>query len=71
MPIHALATIPLIKKLHCHLGYVSQVWYAGDASAAGRIARLCEQWSRLVSHGPKFEYFANATKIWRVTCKNM
>lgn len=67
MPMYALATIPLIKKLHCCLGDVSQVWYADDASAAGRIARLREWWSQLASQGPKFGYFANATKTWLVT----
>ena len=37
MPMYALATILLIKKLHCHLADVSQVWYADDASAAGKL----------------------------------
>ena len=31
MPMYALATIPLIKKLNCYLDDVSQVWYADDA----------------------------------------
>ena len=68
--MYALATIPLIKKLHCHLGDVSQVWYADDASAAGKIDRLHE-WSmvQLASQSPKFGYiyFANATKTRLVT----
>ena len=34
MPMYTFVTIPLIKKLHCHLGDVSQVWYADDTSAA-------------------------------------
>ena len=63
MSMCALATIPLIKKLYCCLGDVSQVWYADDALAAGRITRLREWWSQLASHGPKFGYFANATKL--------
>ena len=67
MPMYALATIPLIKKLDCHLGDVSQVWYADDASAVGKIDRLCEWWSQLASQGPKFGYFASATKTWLVT----
>ena len=67
MPMYALATIPLIKKLYCHLGDVSQVWYADDTSAAGKIDRLQEWWSQLVSQGPKFGYFPNATKTWLVT----
>ena len=41
-PMYTLATIPLIKKLHHCLGDVCQLWYADDASAAGKIATLCE-----------------------------
>ena len=67
MSMYALATIPLIKKLHCRLKDVSQVWYADDASAAGRITRLREWWNELASLGPKFGYFTNATKTWLVT----
>ena len=65
--MYALATIPLVEKLHCHLGDVSQVWYADDASAVGKIDRLQEWWSQLISQGPKFSYFPNATKTWLVT----
>ena len=66
-PKYALATIPLVKKLYCHLGDVSRVWYADDASAVGKIDRLHEWWSQLVSQGPKFSYFPNAIKTWLVT----
>ena len=65
MPMYALAAIPLVKKLYCHLGDVSQVWYADDTSAVGKIDK---EWrSQLVSQGPKFSYFPNATKTWLVT----
>ena len=67
LPMYALATIPLIKKLHCHLADFSQGWYADDASAAGKIDRLRGWWSQLASQGPKFGYFPNATKTWLVT----
>ena len=67
MPMYALATIPLIKKLQCHLVDVSQVWYADDASAAGKIDKLHEWWSQLSTQGLKYGYFANATKTWLVT----
>ena len=66
-PMYALATIPLIKKLNCYLGDVSQVWYADDASAAGKIDRLRKWWSELASQGPKFGYFPSATETWLVT----
>ena len=67
MPMYALATIPLIKKLRQNWNDVSQVWYADDASAAGKILSLRSWWSQLASLGPKYGYFANAAKTWLVT----
>jgi len=67
MPMYALATIPLIKKLHSSLDDVSQIWYADDASAASTINKLYQWWTQLTSLGPKFGYFANAVKTWLVT----
>ena len=40
MPFYALATIPLIRKLSAH---VTQVWYADDAAACGKISDLCRE----------------------------
>ena len=71
MPLYALATIPLTKRLHCHLPDVSQIWYSDDASAAQKIARLREWWSKLTSQGSKCGYFANATKTWLVTKEHL
>ena len=65
--MYAIATVPLIKMLQCNHDDVNQVWYADDASAAGKITRLREWWSQLSSQGPKFGYYANATKTWLVT----
>ena len=63
MPMYAIATTLLIKKLHCAVDDVNQVWwYAHDASATGKIPRLRQWWKLLSSQGPKFGYFANATK---------
>ena len=63
MPMYALATIPLIKLQSVD---VKQVWYADDASAAGKITRLHKWWNHLTTIGPCFGYFANATKTWLV-----
>ena len=46
MPMYALATIPLIRNLKDSVSDISQVWYADDASGAGKITRLCEWWDR-------------------------
>ena len=40
MPMYALATIPLIRKLKSMIDDVNQVWYADDASGSGQIKRL-------------------------------
>ena len=64
MPMYALATIPLIKKLE---GNYKQVWYADDAAAVGKIEDLRNWWERLTTIGPGFGYFPNAAKPWLVT----
>ena len=64
MPMYALATIPLIKKL---AGNHRQIWYADDAAAVGKIVDLREWWDRLSTLGPSFGYFPNASKTWLVT----
>ena len=64
MPMYAVATIPLIKRLP---NSVSQVWYADDAAALGSITELRKWWYNLVDLGQSFGYFVNSTKIWLVT----
>ena len=64
MPMYALATIPLIKKLH---GNYKQVWYADDAVAVGRIVDLRDWWDRISTSVLGFGYFPNASKTWLVT----
>ena len=44
MPMYALATLPLIKRLNTD---VSQVWYADDATAVGKLAALCRWWDEI------------------------
>ena len=70
MPIYALATIPLIRNLKDNVSDVNQVWYADDASGAGKITRLREWWDQLNSFSSKYGYFTNACKTWLVTKKN-
>ena len=67
MPMYALATIPLIRKLKDSVNEVYQVWYADDASGAGKIHELREWWDQINIAGPKFGYFTNASKTWLVT----
>ena len=64
MPFYALATVPLIKKL---VAPVTQIWYADDAAACGKISALRAWWDQVVSLGPSFGYFPIANKTWLVT----
>ena len=64
MPMYALVTVPLIKKLH---GNYKQIWYADDAAAVGRIVDLRDWWDKISTSGPGFGYFPNASKTWLVT----
>ena len=64
MPMYALATTPLIKKLQ---GNPMQTWYADDAAAVGKVTDLREWWDQLTKEGPDFGYFPNPPKTWLVT----
>ena len=67
MPMYALATLPLIKKLNQNTRDVNQVWYADDASAVGKIAPIRDWWDQIVAQGPAYGYYANAQKTWLIT----
>ncbi len=53
MPMYALATIPLIRKLE---GNHKQIWYADDAAAVGKITKLRDWWDKLTTAGPGYGY---------------
>ena len=61
MPMYALALLPLIQKVNPDSSVI-QSWYADDASAVGKIKKLCDWWNALVTHGPKFGYHVNPLK---------
>ena len=64
MPMYAIAMIPLICRLN---ESITQVWYADDAFACGRLSDLRLWWDQLCREGPGFGYFPNASKTWLVT----
>ena len=66
MPMYAMATIPLINQLG-EIADVKQAWYADDATAAGSLQSTRRWWNHLVSVGPAFGYYANASKTWLIT----
>ena len=51
--------VPLIQEL-CTA--VPEVWFADDATAAGRLQALLSWWQVLSTQGPGFGYFPNALK---------
>ena len=64
MPMYALATLPLIKRIS---GGATQVWYADDACAYSSVSQLKQWWEHLRQVGPCFDYNVNPTKSWLVT----
>ena len=67
MPFYALATKPLMNAVSADMPEVKQVWYADDATAAGKIADLRSWWSKIATLGPAYGYFVNPSKTWLVT----
>ena len=63
MPIYALATIILVEQLS-DIQDVTQVWYAGVASAAGSLTSIRKWCNRIKFLGPAYGYHANDCKTW-------
>ena len=59
MSMYSVGILPLIHHVS---GDVKQVWYVDDAIAAGELSNLREWWDNLVTSGPDFGYFVNASK---------
>ena len=55
MPMYALATLPLIEQLPQD---VTQVWYADDACATGKLTSLCRWWDAIST---EYGYSVNIT----------
>ena len=68
MAMYALATVPLLKKVQTEGS--TQVWYADDAAAGGKIQAVKQWWEKLSIHGEKFGYFPNAKKSWLIVKPN-
>ena len=62
--MYAIATVPLIEKLHST--NTKQVWYADYATAGGTLLNLKAWWTMLSSSGPSYGYFVNPGKKWLI-----
>ena len=64
MPFYCISIRPMINQLaSCP---VSQVFYADDGSAVGRLDGLRQWWDRLMICGPGYGYYPRADKSWLV-----
>ena len=59
IPTYASSTIPLINVLSD--GRVKQAWHYDDASACSGLLYIRRWWDKLVTFGPDFGYFPNAS----------
>ena len=64
MAMYAIGIIPLIRSLRND--NLQQVWYADDATAGAKIAKLREWWDQLLTTGPDYGYHPNASKTWLI-----
>ena len=62
MIMYALASLPLIQSLSSP--NILQVWYADDASCAGKLNYIRSWWDMLLSTGPSYGYYPNASKTY-------
>ena len=56
MAMYALAATPLICSLKEMKRDVKQVWFADDATAAGKLRALLQWWQHLTDIGPGIGY---------------
>ena len=61
MPIHTVATIPIIQKIDSN---VTQTWYADDAAATGSFSELRVWWKKLTSTGTLYGCNVDPSKTW-------
>ena len=62
MVMYPLASLPLIQ--HLSDLNILQVWYADDASHTGKLSDIRNWWDSLLSIGPSYGYYPNASKTY-------
>ena len=45
---------------------MKQVWFVGDASAAGKLVGIRNWWNNMTKIGPEYGYFPNTSKTWLI-----
>jgi len=62
MAMYALAVTLLICSIWLSQPDASQVWYDDDATAGGKLVPLLHWWKHLLTYGPVYGFFPNASK---------
>ena len=62
--MYVVAITPLIHRLSEER--IKQVWFADDATAAGKLSGVKDWWNNISKIGPEYGYFPNADKMWLV-----
>lgn len=65
MVMYALSLQPLISHLNIESS-AKQVWYADDASGAGKLDDIKSWWLCLNDMGPDLGYYPNEKKCWLI-----
>ena len=61
-------TTVMILLIHHLTNSVTQVWYADDACACGRLSSLCQWWDQLCKLGPGFGFFPKTWLVLKDRC---
>ena len=64
MAMYAVSTKTLISQLSDEK--ITQIWYADDSSAAGKLEDLKKWWEQLKAEGPKHGYFPKPSKTYLI-----
>ena len=63
MGFYACGTIPLIDSGNIERK-VTQIWYADDSAAGGKLEEMRKWWDNLCIKGPLFGYNPKSSKTW-------
>jgi hypothetical protein len=62
MFMYGIGILPIIRLLKVEFPAVEQPWYADDAGACRKFAKICHFFSKLKEIGPNFGYYPEPTK---------
>lgn len=66
MPMYAISTCNIINSLKENVPAASQVWFADDSAAGGKLEPLMRWWTHLNEVGPRYGYHPKPSKTWLI-----